>query len=126
MIVLSFENVKRSFMRALGMSAEEFEHGDLLEQAEARVLACLSVSPEEISEVQIGFCEYAAASAAVYMYCYEDALRRADVMDESGAVRFKREDRETIDTAREMVRNAMKLLEVVGISCSSDFAFIDV
>ncbi|MCD8095929.1 MAG: hypothetical protein LUE12_07360 [Ruminococcus sp.] len=123
---LSFDNVKEIFLRTTGVSEDDFEHSQLLENAEDFVLSHLSVSYDELTSVQVSLCEYAAAAVAVYDYSFELYLRQQAVMSESGEVTLTRADKYQLEASGRMRSNALKQLYCAEIAEPKDFAFIKI
>lgn len=123
---LDYDKTLNQFLRMTGIPMIEFSYADLLDTAEEYVISHLSESAENLSEIQLSACEYAAAAVAAYDYAFEVCLKDRRVMSDTGEVSLQKENRELIKTASELKKNALKQLTFFGIAELDDFAFLGV
>lgn len=122
----NYDGVAENFMRITGISANDFAHSALLENAADYVVTHLSVSPESLNENQLLLCEYAAAAVAVYDYAFELCLKDRPVMSENGNVTLRNEDSSLLEKARLLRSEALNRLSAADLTEPQNFAFMGV
>ena len=123
---LNYDRVKARFLSVTGMPADEFTEGSIFDNAEQFVLSHLSKPPEELDRHELKLCEYAAAAVAVYDHCMILRLTDRPVMSETGKVTAHREQKDIMQAAAELRREAFGQLTAAGIAAPLEFAFIEV
>lgn len=120
---LDYDRTVSQFLRITGTSGGEFEHSALIENGIGAVVSRLKKDPAELDGEQLRHCEYAAAAVAAYEYAAEQCMKERPVMSENGSVSIRTGSLDAVKAAREIKRQAIDLLCVLGLADRGDFIF---
>lgn len=120
---LDHDRTVSQFLRMTGISGCEFEHEALIENGASAVITRLRKDPSELEEDQLRKCEYAAAAIAAYEFAAEQCMKETPVMNENGKVSIRLGSVEAVRAAREIKRQAIDMLCLLGLAERGDFLF---